>query len=412
VTKEGKAKGELIMNKKHFYAAVILLLFLAIGIQPALAIDIPNDDENIGTWNDDGTIYTLAKYFSEGLVIVQSDFTLDGAGHTVTGTGTDTGIFVNGKTGVTVKNVTVSGFEIGIRLSDSDWNTLMYTTTVNNFHGIWLDSSDNNTLSNNTVSYHIGNGAEGIGIHGSESNSINGNTIQNNHNGIVLMGQTYNNEVYNNDFIDNTKRQACLWESTGSNNKIYNNNFKDVDDNGSVTLWQVHVAGGTYNEIYNNNFISGPDTEYQAYVTGGNYNVFNLELPIGGNYWSNWTTPDVDGNGIVDLPYVFTGGQDNYPWVMPDGWLTPPTPQALIVQLIDTVEDMNLQQGIDNSLDAKLDAAFNALDDVNDNNNVAAINSLNAFKNAVEAQRDNKLNGAQADELIAQADSIIDMLIE
>ena len=131
----------------------------------------------------------------------------------------------------------------------------------------------------------------------------------------------------------------------------------------------------------------------------------------GGNYWSNWTSPDDDGDGIVDNPYVMPPyGQDNYPWTIENGWLTPPTPQALIVQLIDTVAEMNLQQGIDNSLDAKLDAAFNALDDVNQNNDVAAINSLNAFKNAVEAQRDNKLTGAQADELIAQADSIIAML--
>ena len=78
--------------------------------------------------------------------------------------------------------------------------------------------------------------------------------------------------------------------------------------------------------------------------------------------------------------------------------------------MIATVEDMNLQQGIDNSLDAKLDSALNALDDVNQNNDVAAINSLNAFKNAVEAQTGGKLTDAQADTLIAEADSIISML--
>jgi hypothetical protein len=85
-------------------------------------------------------------------------------------------------------------------------------------------------------------------------------------------------------------------------------------------------------------------------------------------------------------------------------------PAQAILDLIDTVEEMNLQQGIDNSLDAKLDAALNALDDINQNNDAAAINSLNAFKNAVEAQRDNKLTNEQADELIAEADRIIAML--
>lgn len=87
-------------------------------------------------------------------------------------------------------------------------------------------------------------------------------------------------------------------------------------------------------------------------------------------------------------------------------------PAQAILDLIDTVEDMNLQQGIDNSLDAKLDSAANALDDVNQNNDVAAINSLNAFKNAVEAQSGNKLTEAQANTLIAEAESIIAMLSE
>ena len=71
---------------------------------------------------------------------------------------------------------------------------------------------------------------------------------------------------------------------------------------------------------------------------------------------------------------------------------------------------MNLQQGIDNSLDAKLDAALNALDDVNQNNDIAAINSLNALINAVEAQRGNKLTEPQADLLIGDANDIITLL--
>lgn len=37
-----------------------------------------------------------------------------------------------------------------------------------------------------------------------------------------------------------------------------------------------------------------------------------------GNYYSAWNTPDMDGNGIVDVPYVFNGNsQDNYPCALP-----------------------------------------------------------------------------------------------
>jgi hypothetical protein len=74
--------------------------------------------------------------------------------------------------------------------------------------------------------------------------------------------------------------------------------------------------------------------------------------------------------------------------------------------------DLNLQQGIENSLDSKLDAAYKALDDLNENNDVAAINAIQAFINAVDAQRGNKISNEQADELITAAQAIIDALIE
>ena len=55
---------------------------------------------------------------------------------------------------------------------------------------------------------------------------------------------------------------------------------------------------------------------------------------------------------------------------------------------------------------------LSALDDVNSNNDVAAINSLNAFINAVEAQRGNKISNEDADALIAAVQSIISALAD
>jgi hypothetical protein len=86
------------------------------------------------------------------------------------------------------------------------------------------------------------------------------------------------------------------------------------------------------------------------------------------------------------------------------------TPAEAIGQLISDVMDLNLQQGIENSLDAKLDAAFQALDDLNEDNDVAALNALQAFINAVEAQRDKQISGPAADDLINAAQEIIAVL--
>ena len=83
----------------------------------------------------------------------------------------------------------------------------------------------------------------------------------------------------------------------------------------------------------------------------------------------------------------------------------------LLQGLANQVIALNLQKGIANSLDAKLYAALQALDDLNENNDVAAINALQAFINAVEAQRGKKISQEDADALIAAAQEIIDLLI-
>ena len=87
--------------------------------------------------------------------------------------------------------------------------------------------------------------------------------------------------------------------------------------------------------------------------------------------------------------------------------LTSPTPQELITLLILDVQVMNIQSGITNSLDKKLESAQKALDDLNTNNDGAAINKINAFIDEVEAQRGSHLTEGQADQLRDSALEII-----
>jgi hypothetical protein len=80
--------------------------------------------------------------------------------------------------------------------------------------------------------------------------------------------------------------------------------------------------------------------------------------------------------------------------------------------LVNQVIALNLQRGISNSLDAKLQAALAALEDVNVHNDGAAINSLNAFINAVLAHRGNQIPTTDADNLIAAAQQLITLLTQ
>ena len=76
---------------------------------------------------------------------------------------------------------------------------------------------------------------------------------------------------------------------------------------------------------------------------------------------------------------------------------------SLVDALTKIVTDLDLPAGIENSLISKLDTALKVLEDVNENNDVAAINALQAFINAVTAQRGKKISEVVADALIGEA---------
>jgi len=99
------------------------------------------------------------------------------------------------------------------------------------------------------------------------------------------------------------------------------------------------------------------------------------------------------------------------------GWISifpkiaEPTIPEVVQNLIGDIESMNLQQGINNSFDAKLQNVQDSLEALNADNRNDAINKLNAFINSVEAQRDNKISNEQADYLVAETQRIIELLL-
>jgi len=118
---------------------------------------------------------------------------------------------------------------------------------------------------------------------------------------------------------------------------------------------------------------------------------------------------EVQAGDYVELvfPYYYGGLGVNFTITLTTDSVDP---VSAIENLALTVIAMNLQNGIANSLDSKLDAAINALIDANFNNGGAACNSLAAFISAVEAQRGKKITNTQADQLIASAQQIRGLL--
>jgi len=241
------------------------------------------------------------------MVVDEDNLTLDGAGYTVEGSGGGNGIHLPlGRTGVTVKNLNIKKFYYGIYLNRlAQWNTLTNNTASENAHGIYFrDHCDNNTLTNNTASH---NTDCGIFLYPwSRGNTLKGNTASYNNYGIYLWDYCYANTLTNNTASYNY--YGILIESNSYLNTLTGNTVSNNYSQG------IYLNSSSNNKIYNNNFI---DNSIQACVHGGSSNPFNLAAPVGGNYWSDWTTPDDDGDGFVDSPYVFYGGQDNLPWTGP-----------------------------------------------------------------------------------------------
>jgi len=83
-------------------------------------------------------------------------------------------------------------------------------------------------------------------------------------------------------------------------------------------------------------------------------------------------------------------------------------PVVLLDDLLLDVLDLDLPQGTENSLSAKLDAVMNALNNLDDQ---VAINVLQSFINAVQAQSGKNIPVVDADALIAAAQAIINQLL-
>lgn len=86
------------------------------------------------------------------------------------------------------------------------------------------------------------------------------------------------------------------------------------------------------------------------------------------------------------------------------------TSSQAINSLITTVQNMNLARGITNSLDSKLQNADDALNAANADNRGDAINKLQAFISATQAQSGNQLTVDQANQLIEMANRLIAVL--
>ena len=211
---------------KTILASFIILCLLSIVLLVGLALNIhivkasgtiyiradgSIDPPTASILGPDNNTYTFTEDVTDSIVVERDNIQVDGAGYTLQGTESGTGIDLSRRSNVTIRNMEIKSFEYGIRLDDSSNNTISGNNLMNNTnYGICVYCSSNNTLRNNYVRDN-GNGQywhsspyAGIYIEESSNNNILENNITNNFRGVRLVSSSNNcihlNHVENNDF--------------------------------------------------------------------------------------------------------------------------------------------------------------------------------------------------------------------
>jgi putative cofactor-binding repeat protein/parallel beta-helix repeat protein len=198
---------------------------------------------------------------------------------------------------------------ICIQIFGSDYNAVYSNKLLNSNYGVRVGEIDSGKSKNNNIyQNNITNVGSGVYCSYSSSNTIHANSITDCGAGIRL---TYsdNNRIFQN-LIKNCSVSISMYVS--NSNGFYGNNF--IDNSQEISETHDHF-------LY-------PCTLF--------YSVNNKwDNGTAGNYWSNYTGVDADGDGIGDTPYhIFENNTDNYPLMQPvDITTIPEFPSWIILPL-------------------------------------------------------------------------------
>ena len=243
--------------------------------------------------NRNGSIYTLtANIFNDGdgIIIERDNVTLDGGGYALQGTGSGVGVFLLGRSNVTIRNLLVESRLYGISLDHSTNIRILECSTEGGKFGIWLSESSNN--------------------------SIVGNNIIHNYYGVSLLSYSNNNTIVQNQITENTGTYgAGVYLYISSDNSIYHNVLVNntIQQNSQVydAAWDCADPG----------------------LIAPSISIWDNGYPSGGNYWSDYGGKDLykgayqnetGSDGIGDTPYVIDAdvtyslnNHDRYPMIIP-----------------------------------------------------------------------------------------------
>lgn len=212
-----------------------------------------------------GTDTVLTSDHQGSITIVEDGVTLDCAGNAVLGESlAGTGIDIQGRTGVTVRNCEVRSFDIGIHLRNSSDVVLSANSPAQNRTGIRLVGSDGNRIADNIAERNIG----GIVLDRSDDNTLESNTVADGQQGILIDGSN-NNTLLGNAVFSMSNWFAFAFGSGAEGNQVLDNRAEDSGSGFAINLGANHNRFSG-NEAVGNlvgfNVLDDPGTELNTFV--------------------------------------------------------------------------------------------------------------------------------------------------
>lgn len=294
-----------------------------------------------------------------GVVVERDNIVIDGEGFKLQGNGTGTGIDLSRRRGILIEDIEIDDFYYGILLNESSSITVFNSTISEwNTYALQLSASLNTTISGNTINKFIWRGIEllasannsiieneigrsdaisrshGIWLENSSDNIIAGNNVTNNDYAMRLVW-SFNNTISGNLMASHYLDFRLEYSH---DNAIFRNNVTSlrhsqdgihVIDSDNNTFTENNIAGnyaGMYvyrsrnNSIFRNNFLNNIISQVTTLYST---NVWDEDYPSGGNYWSDFESPDsfrgtnqneTGSDGICDKSRIIDqNNSDNYP---------------------------------------------------------------------------------------------------
>ncbi|MGD2067020.1 MAG: NosD domain-containing protein [Candidatus Bathyarchaeota archaeon] len=247
---------DMSFNPKRNTPVVALILILCFAVVVVSKVKKVNAVPVLGIVRimPDGTVEGTDKIHRTGNVYT---FTDDVVNQTVVVEKDD--LVIDGVNHLLQGNGTGAGINVANRSK-----VIIRNLEIRDFNaGIGIYDSHNNTVVGNLLV----NNLAGVSITDSDNNSIKENTVMDNENGIFFFS-SHNNSVYGNSFINNTQ-QVC--------------------DNVGINPWLPQLLSVNF---WDNGTV--------------------------GNYWSDYSGTDTDGDGVGDTSYIINeDNQDNHPLMEP-----------------------------------------------------------------------------------------------